>query len=242
MTANRYLAARNRHAGRGRGLLSPKGPSDSLLATSAGVVLAALALAVADFGTPLAAQEAEVQARSVRLQVREAELDPEEVPAGFRVELAVSVDGAAAPTRRVDGRDAVVLQNGQRISVEVRSERAGSIRIFYHNAKGELIQLLPNQFDGNGSIAAGQPLVVGGPDGDYDIVVEPPLGAECLAVIVSTRPFTDEAEIAELLKTRTFLDLAAADVSDAAEAVTRSVRLAPREALVGAALLHIETE
>lgn len=190
----------------------------------------------------LAAQESLAQEKSVRLQVREAKLDPVVVKTAFTVSLAITRAGVAAPTKVVDGKELVVLKKGERFAVEIRSERSGFVRVFYHNAKGDLIQLLPNQFAKEGFVKAGEPLFIGGPNDGYEIEVEPPLGAECLAVLVSTLPFTDENQVATLLKDRAFIEVAATDVTNAGIAVTKSVKLVPKEAAIGAALLHVETE
>lgn len=187
------------------------------------------------------AQDSLAQEKSVALRVRAAKIDPA-VKTAFKVTLQISEGGAPVPTRAVDGREVAVLRNGKTMTVSITSEKAGFVRVFYHNAKGELIQLLPNQFAKEGFIKAATPLVIGGPEDTFELVVEPPLGSECLSAIVSTRPFTDETQVAVLLKTHAFVPVATSEVADAGVAVSKSVALVPKEALVGAALLHTLTE
>lgn len=191
--------------------------------------------------TPLSAQESlGDQDKSVRLRVREAKIDPK-IETSFSVSVSVQQNGQPVETREVDGNNVADLKNGTAFVVEVKSERDGFVRVFYHNAKGELIHLLPNQFSKEGFIRAATPLLIGGPDDDYELVVEPPLGAECIAVLVSTRPFTDEGQVTALLEEKAFIEVPSAEVANAGVAVTKSVALVPREALVGVALLHTET-
>lgn len=205
------------------------------------VLASALVVFAASGSAPLRAQDSlGDQPKSVRLRVREAAIDPK-VETAFAVTVSVQQDGKAAETREIDGIPVAVLKNATSFVIEVKSERDGFLRVFYHNAKGELIQLLPNQFSKEGFIRAGTPLLIGGPGDDYELVVEPPLGAECLAVLVSTRPFSDEGQVSALLQEKAFIEVPAEEVADAGVAVTKSVALVPREALVGAAVLHTET-
>jgi hypothetical protein len=137
--------------------------------------------------------------------------------------------------------DRVELRNGEAFAVEVQSQKDGFVRVFYQNAKGQLIQIYPNQFSPDGTIRAGSPLVIGGAADPYEIVIEPPLGPESIAALVSTRAFTDEAELKAMLKEKVFIDVAEGKVPDAGVALKKSVTVVPKNSLIGTALLKTMT-
>lgn len=140
-----------------------------------------------------------------------------------------------------NGADRVELRNGEAFAVEVRSQKDGFVRVFYQNAKGQLIQIYPNQFSPDGTIRAGSPLVIGGAADPYEIVIEPPLGPESIAALVSTGAFTDEAELKAMLKEKVFIDVAEGKVPDAGVALKKSVTVVPKDSLIGTALLKTVT-
>lgn len=137
--------------------------------------------------------------------------------------------------------DRVELRNGEAFAVEVQSQKDGFVRVFYQNAKGQLIQIYPNQFSPDGTIRAGSPLVIGGAADPYEIVIEPPLGPESIAALVSTGAFTDEAELKAMLKEKVFIDVAEGKVPDAGVALKKSVTVVPKNSLIGTALLKTMT-
>lgn len=140
-----------------------------------------------------------------------------------------------------NGADRVELRNGEAFAVEVRSQKDGFVRVFYQNAKGQLIQIYPNQFSPDGTIRAGSPLVIGGAADPYEIVIEPPLGPESIAALVSTGAFTDDAELKAMLKEKVFIDVAEGKVPDAGVALKKSVTVVPKDSLIGTALLKTVT-
>lgn len=137
--------------------------------------------------------------------------------------------------------DRVELRNGEAFAVEVKSEKDGFVRVFYQNAKGQLIQIYPNQFSPDGTIRAGSPLVIGGAADPYEIVIEPPLGPESIGALVSTGAFTDEAELKAMFKEKVFIDVAEGNVPDAGVALEKSVTVVPKDSLIGTALLKTMT-
>ena len=140
-----------------------------------------------------------------------------------------------------NGADRVELRNGEAFAVEVQSQKDGFVRVFYQNAKGQLIQIYPNQFSPDGTIRAGLPLVIGGDADPYEIVIEPPLGPESIAALVSTRAFTDEAELKAMLKEKVFIDVTEGKAADAGAALKKSVTVVPKDSLIGTALLKTVT-
>lgn len=140
-----------------------------------------------------------------------------------------------------NGADRVELRNGEAFAVEVQSQKDGFVRVFYQNAKGQLIQIYPNQFSPDGTIRAGLPLVIGGAADPYEIVIEPPLGPESIAALVSTRAFTDEAELKAMLKEKVFIDVTEGKAADAGAALKKSVTVVPKDSLIGTALLKTVT-
>jgi hypothetical protein len=140
-----------------------------------------------------------------------------------------------------NGADRVELRNGEAFAVEVQSQKDGFVRVFYQNAKGQLIQIYPNQFSPDGTIRADLPLVIGGAADPYEIVIEPPLGPESVAALVSTRAFTDEAELKAMLKEKVFIDVTEGKAADAGVALEKSVTVVPKDSLIGTALLKTVT-
>jgi hypothetical protein len=140
-----------------------------------------------------------------------------------------------------NGADRIELRNGEAFAVEVKSQKDGFVRVFYQNAKGQLIQIYPNQFSPDGTIRAGLPLAIGGAADPYEIVIEPPLGPESIAALVSTRAFTDEAELKAMLKEKVFIDFTEGKAADAAVALKKSVTVVPKDSLIGTALLKTVT-
>jgi hypothetical protein len=140
-----------------------------------------------------------------------------------------------------NGADRVELRNGEAFAVEVRSEKDGFVRVFYQNAKGQLIQIYPNQFSPDGTIRAGSPLVIGGAADPYEIVIEPPLGPESIAALVSTGAFTDEAELKAMFKEKVFINGTEGKAADAGVALKKSVTVVPKDSLIGTALLKTVT-
>jgi hypothetical protein len=139
------------------------------------------------------------------------------------------------------GSDRIALRNGEAFAVEVQSQRDGFVRVFYQNAKGRLIQIYPNRFSPDGTIRAGEPLVIGGAADPYEIVIEPPLGPESIAALVSTQAFTDEAELRNLFQEKVFIDVTEGKVPDAGVAFAKSVTFVPKDSLIGTALLKTVT-
>ena len=131
--------------------------------------------------------------------VRTVSLDEVSTPPSAPNELvdrAFSLlDAALNPAK---GRAKVVINGGDKVKVgdaakfAVTSDIAGRVLLIDINAKGEVVQLSPNEYSGAKRIEPGSPITVPS-DGSFIIRVQEPLGRDKLIAIVVPDAFNMDA-------------------------------------------------
>jgi len=89
---------------------------------------------------------------------------------------------------------------GERITFKVSANRNCYIKVMYIQSTGEETLLLPNVYDRNNYVKAGQPIIVGKLG---ELIILPPFGKDTISVAASETPFSnlvDQLNLAAKLK------------------------------------------
>ncbi|MBU0675818.1 MAG: DUF4384 domain-containing protein [Proteobacteria bacterium] len=85
-----------------------------------------------------------------------------------------------------DGR---TYQEGEVVTFFVSTDRDAYLLLIYEDAVHNLIQILPNQYSGNGFFRRGNLMGVPGPNDRFEFVIQAPFGVEYLRAFASATPF-----------------------------------------------------
>ena len=94
---------------------------------------------------------------------------------------------------RVDG----IYESGDNVLVYVRTNQPAYLRLFYHVANGQVMQIFPNRFAANDYIAGNKVLIFGDDNDSFELVVVPPFGTEIIKAFACTEKF-EKVNVKEL--------------------------------------------
>jgi len=112
----------------------------------------------------------------------------------------------------VDRLDGAVYQKGEKMTAYVRANRDCYLYLFYHDAAGNDLLILPNRLRPNHQIAGGKVYEIPSRADQFDFTIVAPFGAEILKAFASSQPLPELAgkEISGGVKK---LKLSAADLA-----------------------------
>jgi peptide/nickel transport system substrate-binding protein len=87
-----------------------------------------------------------------------------------------------------------IYSEGEKLLVQVVSDRDAFLQIDYYQANGEVVHLLPNLLDSQ-QLKAGEVFTLGRPDDAFQFEITPPFGLEMLTVVASQSPLEIAAHI-----------------------------------------------
>lgn len=82
-------------------------------------------------------------------------------------------------------------KSGENIIVYARVNKAAFLKLFYLNAAGEIIQILPNQYASNCYIESNNTRSFGDDQDPFKFLVVPPFGIEALIAFASTNQLSE---------------------------------------------------
>ena len=92
--------------------------------------------------------------------------------------------GALAVSASVDREDNTYAA-GDTVTLAVDVTEDAFVWVFDTGTSGKVHRIYPNEFDESNFVRAGQPVLIPGPDANYDFQVSRPAGLELLTVIAS---------------------------------------------------------
>ena len=146
--------------------------------------VAAAAVGLCQIASPLAASASDAATKPVFLKDLHVEQKP-------MVELPPSSDpggtaggGGLKVSATLDRPDAK-YRNGENLSFTLETSEDAYVWVFDTGTSGKVHQIFPNKHHTDNFLRAGFPVVVPGPDAEYQLVVSHPKGTELLTVIAS---------------------------------------------------------
>jgi len=136
-----------------------------------------------------------------------------EQPSSSKLELKLWVD-------RLDG---AVYQKGEKMTAYVRANRDCYLYLFYHDAAGNDLLILPNRLRPNHQITGGKVYEIPSRADQFDFTIVAPFGVEILKAFASSQPLPELAgkEISGGIKK---LKLSAADLAKTLRGVAMTAR------------------
>ena len=98
--------------------------------------------------------------------------------------VEASPGGTLAVMASVD-RDDSTYAAGDTVTLAVEVTEDAYVWVFDTGTSGKVHRIFPNEFDGQNFVQAGRPVLIPGPDANYDFQVSHPAGLELLTVIAS---------------------------------------------------------
>ncbi|MBD3290683.1 DUF4384 domain-containing protein, partial [candidate division KSB1 bacterium] len=80
---------------------------------------------------------------------------------------------------------------GEQMKFQMRGNKDFYARVIYIDAKGNKLQLVPNQFNSNNYFKGNETIEIPAPGSGFSITVSPPFGKEKVIVYASTKPQGD---------------------------------------------------
>jgi len=146
-------------------------------------------------------------------EVKKTIIDWNDKPSSSKLEVQLWVD-------RLDG---AVYQKGEKMTAYVRANRDCYLYLFYHDAAGNDLLILPNRLRPNHQIAGGKVYEIPSQADQFDFTIVAPFGAEILKAFASSQPLPELAgkEISGGIKK---LKLSAADLAKTLRGVALTAR------------------
>lgn len=170
------------------------------LLISAAVVIASPPIVRGDIIQPLPGKQLNKGPRGVNV---EAQMRNEQSSFCVRIDVCVlDQDG-----NKIDECEDRILEEGQCMGVQVRSEESGYLYLLYKQADGAEKCLYPNKHDQDNRIPAGRELLVPTTTSLFRLRVAPPLGQETLIALVTKKPLSAAAFGGKSLTKDIFTDI-----------------------------------
>ncbi len=114
----------------------------------------------------------------------------------IQADLALLKDDKANSDLKVvvwtDRGDGGVYKEKEKLLIYVKANKECYVKVIYHDALGNNIQVFPNQLSGKpDKIAANTVYTIGGKDSKFEFVVSEPFGTELIKAFASTEPFSE---------------------------------------------------
>ncbi len=120
-----------------------------------------------------------------------AEVIPDEKAIKEAVLSKVSFDNPAMPLTVRLWTDKKVFKKGDTIKIYIQGNKPFYARVHYRDAKGEIVQLLPNPYRTDNYFNGGVIYVIPSGNDRFDLEVSPPFGEESISLYASTSPLGD---------------------------------------------------
>jgi hypothetical protein len=120
-----------------------------------------------------------------------AEVIPDEKAIKEAVLSKVSFDNPGMPLNVRLWTDKKVFKKGDKIRIYIQGNKPFYARVHYRDAKGEIVQLLPNPYRTDNYFNGGVIYVIPSGNDRFDLEVSPPFGEESISLYASTSPLGD---------------------------------------------------
>ena len=120
-----------------------------------------------------------------------AEVIPDEKAIKEAVLSKVSFDNPGMPLNVRLWTDKKVFKKGDKIRIYIQGNKPFYARVHYRDAKGEIVQLLPNPYRTDNYFNGGVIYVIPSGNDKFDLEVSPPFGEESISLYASTSPLGD---------------------------------------------------